>query len=61
MSAPIGRLRVRPTETRPKRVSGGPWEPADPPSAADVTEEDESARDGAPPSFYPFPLKRAGG
>jgi hypothetical protein len=57
MNAPIGRLRIRTSEPRKRRPSAtGRWRPADAPLEAEVTEADQSAEQGEPPRFYPFPL-----
>ena len=58
MSAPIGRLRIRTSEGRQRRVSGsGRWQPAEAPVEAEVTEADEACAESDCPRFYPFPLR----
>ncbi|HSN84307.1 MAG TPA: hypothetical protein VLS88_17125 [Polyangiales bacterium] len=58
MSAPIGRVQLRPSDARGRRASTtGRWRSADPPMEADVTEQDDAPEDSARPRFYPFPLR----
>jgi hypothetical protein len=58
MSAPIGRMRIGTSQASVRRDSGASrWRPAAPPTEADVTEADETAPEGGPPRFYPFPLR----
>ena len=57
MSAPIGRVRIRSSEARKRRVSvAAGWQPADPPMEAEVTEADEESDEDGCPRFYPFGL-----
>lgn len=57
MSAPIGRVRIRTSEARKRRISGAAgWQPTDPPMEAEVTEADEEPDEGGCPRFYPFAL-----
>ncbi len=58
MSAPIGRLQIRPSEGRKRCGSGaGRWQPATPPTDAAATEADEARDESGCPRFYPFPLR----
>ena len=57
MSAPIGRLRIRTSEARKRRISAaGGWQPGEPPIETEVTEVDEDPDEGGCPRFYPFGL-----
>lgn len=58
MSAPIGRLRIRTSESRKRRASGsGRWLPAEAPVEAEMSDAEETRGEGDPPRFYPFPLR----
>jgi hypothetical protein len=57
MSAPIGRLRIKTSESRARRGSTtGRWRPAEPPAEAEMPEAEDALVESTHPPFYPFPL-----
>ena len=62
MRAPIGRLKITPSEGRSGRGSGsGRWKAADPPTEAEGIEAEEPREESNHPPFYPFPLRATAG
>jgi hypothetical protein len=58
MSAPIGRLQIKPSTTRTRRGSQAVrWSPAEPPTKAQSSTEENGAAESTHPPFYPFPLR----
>ncbi|MBW2507278.1 MAG: hypothetical protein JRE81_01475 [Deltaproteobacteria bacterium] len=58
MSAPIGRLQIKPSKPRHRRASrAARWSPAEPPGEAQNGGAETEAVEGTRPSFYPFPLR----
>ena len=58
MNAPIGRVKITPSEGRSRRRSrSGRWRAADPPIEPELTEVEEAIAESSHPPFYPFPLR----